>query len=78
MLHTGLTRQQLPPELGFGSGQTCRRRLGHWQEAGVFEALHLILLAELNAAGLIDWMRAYVDASHVRAKKVPPVVFVKR
>ncbi|GLW59552.1 hypothetical protein Kpho01_75620 [Kitasatospora phosalacinea] len=69
VLYTGITWQQLPPELGFDSGQTCWRRLGRWQKAGVFEALHRLLLAELNAAGLIDWTRACVDASHVRAKK---------
>ncbi|MFD5562051.1 IS5 family transposase [Kitasatospora griseola] len=69
VLYTGITWQQLPLELGFGSGQTCWRRLGRWQAAGVFEALHRILLAELNAAGLIDWTRACVDASHVRAKR---------
>ncbi|MFF7987858.1 transposase [Streptomyces sp. NPDC007901] len=68
VLYTGITWQQLPLELGFGSGQTCWRRLDRWQEAGV-EALHRILLAELNAAGLIDWTRACVDTSHVRAKK---------
>ncbi|BAJ28067.1 putative transposase [Kitasatospora setae KM-6054] len=67
--YTGITWQQLPLELGFGSGQTRRRRLGRWQKAGAFEALHRILLAELNAAGPIDWTRACVDASHVRAKK---------
>ncbi|MFB0615786.1 hypothetical protein [Streptomyces sp. AGS-58] len=64
-----ILEMQLPLELGFGSRQTCWRRLGRWQEAGVFEALHRVLLAELNAAGLIDWTRACVDASHVRAKK---------
>ncbi|MFD2118459.1 IS5 family transposase [Streptomyces cirratus] len=37
-----------PPELGFGSGQTCWRRLERWQQAGVFDQLHRILLAELN------------------------------
>ncbi|WP_330294150.1 IS5 family transposase [Streptomyces griseorubiginosus] len=55
VLYTGITWQQLPMELGFGSGQTCWRRLGRWREAGVFEALHQRLLAELNAAGQIDW-----------------------
>lgn len=43
--------QLLPLELGFGSGQTCWRRLDRWQQAGVFDRLHRILLAELNAAG---------------------------
>ena len=69
VLYTGITWQQLPLELGFGSGQTCWRRLGRWHEAGVFEKLHRILLADLNAAGQIDWSRACVDASHVKAKK---------
>lgn len=69
VLYTGITWQQLPMELGFGSGQTCWRRLGRWREAGVFKALHQRLLAELNAAGQIDWSRACVDASHVKAKK---------
>jgi hypothetical protein len=33
VLFTGITWQQLPPELGFGSGQTCWRRLCRWTEA---------------------------------------------
>ncbi|WP_405922117.1 transposase [Streptomyces sp. NBC_00868] len=61
--------QLLPPELGFGSGQTCWRRLERWQQAGFFDQLHRILLAELNASGRLDWSRACVDGSHIRAKK---------
>ena len=72
VLYTGITWHQLPPELGFGSGQICWRRLHRWSEAGVFDQLHRILLAELNAAGRIDWTRACVDGSHVRAKKGDP------
>ncbi|WSD22065.1 hypothetical protein OHB35_53055 [Streptomyces phaeochromogenes] len=56
----------------FGSGQTCWRRLDRWQQAGVFEQLHRILLAKLNAAGELDWSRACVDGSHIRAKKGVP------
>ncbi|MER6345971.1 hypothetical protein ACWC10_29780 [Streptomyces sp. NPDC001595] len=55
-------------ELGFGSGQPCWRRPGRWRQAGVFDQLHRILLAELNAAGELDWSRACVDGSHSRAK----------
>ncbi|WP_169797064.1 IS5 family transposase [Peterkaempfera griseoplana] len=69
VLYVGIPWQQLPLELGFGSGQTCWRRLERWQEAGVFDRLHQKLLSELNAAGELDWSRACVDASHVRAKK---------
>ncbi len=61
--------QLLPLELGFGSGQTCWRRLGRWHEADVFEKLHCIMLAELHAADALDWTRVCVDASHIRAKK---------
>ncbi|MDQ0932199.1 transposase [Streptomyces turgidiscabies] len=31
--------------------------------------MHRILLVELNAAGELDWSRACVDGSHIRAKK---------
>ncbi|WP_406224247.1 IS5 family transposase [Streptomyces canus] len=69
VLHRDVAWQLLPLELGFGSRQTCWRRLDRWQQAGVFDRLHRILLAELNAVGELDWTRACVDGSHVRAKK---------
>ncbi|WP_443034195.1 IS5 family transposase [Streptomyces sp. BE147] len=69
VLYNGIAWQLLPLELGFGSGQTCWRRLGRWRRAGVFDRLHQVLLAELNAAGELDWSRACVDGSHIRAKK---------
>ena len=62
----------MPQELGFGSGMTCWRRLRDWHEAGVWQQLHESLLAELNAAGALDWSRAVIDSSHVRAVKVGP------
>ena len=69
VLHTGIQREYLPKELGFGSGMTCWRRLRDWNEAGVWQRLHEILLAELNAAARLDWSRCVVDSSHVRALK---------
>lgn len=72
VLHNDIAWQLLPLELGFGSGQTCWRRLERWQQAGVFDQLHRILLAELNAASELDWSRACVDGSHIRAKKGEP------
>ncbi|MFI1175748.1 IS5 family transposase [Streptomyces melanogenes] len=68
VLHQGIAWQLLPLELGFGSGQTCWRRLDRWQKAGVFKQLHRILLAELNAAGELDWSRACMDGSRPREK----------
>ncbi|MGW5868183.1 transposase, partial [Streptomyces sp. NPDC055239] len=41
VLHTGIQREHLPQELGFGSGMTCRRRLAAWNEVGVWDELHL-------------------------------------
>ncbi|HJS96453.1 MAG TPA: IS5 family transposase [Solirubrobacteraceae bacterium] len=67
VLHTGIAWRDLPQELGYGSGVTCWRRLREWQQAGVWERLHRLLLDELNAAGEIDWSRAVADASHIRA-----------
>lgn len=51
----GILFQRLPLELGFGPGQTCRRRLDRRQQAGWFNQLHRMLLAELNVAGELDW-----------------------
>lgn len=59
----------LPQELSYGSGSTCWRRLRDWKEAGVWQALHELLLAELRAASLLDFSRAAVDGSQLRAMK---------
>ena len=67
MLRTGIAWQQLPQELGYGSGMTCWRRLKEWQQAGVFQALHERLLAQLRAAGRLDLSRAVCDSASLRA-----------
>ena len=72
VLHTGIAWRHLPPELGFGGGSTCHRRMDQWQRAGVWERLHELLLSELRAAGEIEWSRAVCDGSHVQAKKGAP------
>lgn len=41
VLRTGIPWEELPQELGFGSGMTCWRRLRDWQAAGVWRELHL-------------------------------------
>ena len=35
------------------------------------ERLHALLLAELRAAGELEWSRAVADSSHVQAKGAP-------
>jgi len=57
----------LPEELGCGSGMTCWRRLRDWQEAGIWQLIHFSLLDWLARYGQIDWSRAVVDGSSVRA-----------
>jgi transposase len=67
VLRTGIQWEMLPQEMGCGSGMTCWRRLREWQEAGVWQKVHEALLAKLNAAHQLDWSRAVVDSSSVRA-----------
>ncbi|MFK4189197.1 IS5 family transposase [Streptomyces sparsogenes] len=69
VLHTGISWEHLPQELGFGSGMTCWRRLAEWTEAGVWSRLHEVLLARLRSANALDFSRAAVDGSHIRAFK---------
>lgn len=67
ILKTGLGWESLPREMGCGCGMTCWRRLRDWQADGIWERVHGELLARLNDAGKIDWSRAAVDSSSVRA-----------
>jgi transposase len=69
VLRTGIQWEQLPAEMGCGSGMTCWRRLRDWREAGVWRGLHRALMDRLNAADKIDWSRAVVDTSSVRAMR---------
>ncbi|MFJ6251806.1 MULTISPECIES: IS5 family transposase [unclassified Streptomyces] len=69
VLHTGIAWEHLPQELGFGSGMTCWRRLVEWTGAGVWPRLHKTLLARLRGADALDFSRAVVDGSHIRAFK---------
>lgn len=67
VLKTGMPWEHLPLECGWGSGMTCWRRLHDWQEAGVWEKLHLVLLERLSDADRIDWSRASLDSASVPA-----------
>ena len=67
VLSSGIPWEMLPQEMGCGCGMTCWRRLRAWQEAGVWERLHRVLLEKLHQADKIDWSRAVVDSASVRA-----------
>jgi|GEM_PF-1817759 len=74
---TGTAWELLPPELGCGSGMTCWRRLRDWQVARVWQKVWKALLDELGLADKIDWTKAVVDSSSVRAlfggRKLAPI-----
>jgi transposase len=67
VLKTGIGWEHLPQELGCGSGMTCWRRLRDWNAAGVWDKIHRVLLERLHQANKLDWSRAVVDSSNVRA-----------
>ena len=69
VLKSGIPWEMLPREMGCGSGMTCWRRLKEWQEAGVWERLHLVLLNRLGEADQIDWERASLDSASIPAKR---------
>ena len=76
VLRSGIPWEMLPQEMCCGSGMSCCRRLRDWQERGIWQLLHFILLDWLARYGQIDWSRAVVDGSSVRAvfggfKQVP-------
>jgi len=67
VLKTGIGWEDLPKEMGCGSGMTCWRRLRDWQKAGVWGKIHQVLLSKLRQADQIDFSRAVVDSISVRA-----------
>lgn len=67
VLKSGILWEMLPQELGCGSGMTCWRRLRDWQQAGVWQRVHQVILQRLQDAGRIDWERASLDSASVPA-----------
>jgi transposase len=69
---SGIPWRMLPPELGYGSGVTCWRRLREWQQRSVWKRLYQAMLERLAAADRIDWARAALDSRSLAAKKGEP------
>jgi transposase len=67
VLKSGIPWEMLPQEMGCGSGMSCWRYLHAWQKAGVWAKIWEVLLGKLAEADKIDWSRAVVDSSSVRA-----------
>jgi len=66
VLRTGMQWEFLPKEMGC-CGMTCWRRLRDWQASGVWQRIWGSFLNELGQADAIQWQRALVDSSSVRA-----------
>ena len=69
VLKTGIPWEDLPKEMGCGSGMTCWRRLQEWTEQGVWLYVLAHLHQELGVAGRINWERASLDSSLIPAKR---------
>jgi transposase len=69
VLKSGLPWEELPAEVGAGSGMTCLRRLRQWQREGVWDRIREAL-AGAFAPGEVDWKRADVPP-RVRRPAVP-------
>jgi len=67
VLKTGMGWEDLPTEMGCGSGMTCWRRLRDWQESGAWQDIIHTLLNHLQGADQLNWSRAVIDSSSVRA-----------
>lgn len=67
ILKTGLPWNDLPREMGCGSGAACWVRLHEWHQRGVWKEWHTLLLAKLRHADQLDRSRAAVDSTTLRA-----------
>jgi transposase len=67
VLRTGIPWEYVPREMGV-CGMTCWRRLRDWRAAGLWAALHRLLLERLQGADKLNWSRASLDSASVPAK----------
>lgn len=58
----------------FPSSTTCWRRHRDWCLAGVWERVWLIVLEELEAAGILDMSELFLDATFAEAQKGGPAL----
>ncbi|MDR7036661.1 transposase [Methylobacterium sp. BE186] len=69
VLRSGMQWKHLPRSEVGCSGKRSWRRLGTWQAAGVWAALHRVMLKHLQDADALDWSRAALDSASLPAKK---------
>jgi transposase len=66
-LRNAVRWNHLPP--CFPSGVTCWRRHRDWTRAGVWAAVHRIVIEELAAAGKLDTSELFLDATFAEARQ---------
>ena len=66
VLVTGCRWIDVPKELGC-CGETARTRVRDWQDEGIWDKVHRILLDRLNKAGKLEADVAIVDSTQTRA-----------
>lgn len=65
VLSSGVRWEQLPREMGCGSGMTCSRRLREWQDAGVWDEIRKVVEKHSLNGPRFDWARADNRRHHV-------------
>ncbi|WP_425585564.1 transposase [Streptomyces lunalinharesii] len=68
---SGCTWRQTPEDFG-PSRATVHRRFTEWSQARVWDELQLLVLAELDADGDLDWARSAIDSVNARATRKRP------
>ena len=62
---TGAPWRDLPER--YGPWKTCHDRLRRWQRQGLWKQLFQELLAQVDAAGQLDWSHCSIDSTVIRA-----------
>ena len=63
VLKMGIPWEDLPQEMGCGSGMTCWRRLQLWHQAGAWQYIQQQLMVQWRGAEHVDWSRAAHDSA---------------
>jgi transposase len=66
VLKMGIPWEDLPQEMGCGSGMTCWRRLQYWHHTGAWPKLQQVLTAHWREAERVDWSRAAHESASAR------------
>lgn len=66
-LRSGIGFDQIPKELGFGASSAVFRRLQRWRQDGTWPQIQTVLQNNMADAGRLDWARASVGQSAVKA-----------